>query len=404
MEPQQLHPPTSDHREVHAAEGGDEHGLLRGRPRRQQDRDPRAVEKLFGVKVARRPRRQPPGEVEAHGPVHRPAQGLEEGLRAARRRARSRSSSSRGCRRYARQEVQTDFRGAPFPDALTTSRSSRRRARRRRLTVGLRSTGGRNNQGRHHLSRFMGGGHKRLYRIIDFRRDKMDVPAKVAAIEYDPNRTARIALLHYADGEKRYILAPNGLEVGAQRRRPDPRRTSCPATRCPLKGIPLGTTIHNIELKRGNGGQLVRSAGAAAQLMAKEGELRAGAPALGRGPRGPHRVLRDDRPGRQPRARERLDRQGRPQPLAGPPPARPRRRDEPGRPPDGRRRRQDVRRTPPDLAVGLEDEGHQDPQQQADGRVHRPPPQGEGARERHGTFDQEGPVRRRPPHRRRWPR
>ena len=83
------------------------------------------------------------------------------------------------------------------------------------LTVGMRSTGGRNNQGRT-TSRFMGGGHKRLYRIIDFRRDKLNIPAKVATIEYDPNRTARIALLHYADGEKRYILAPNGLQVGAQ--------------------------------------------------------------------------------------------------------------------------------------------------------------------------------------------
>jgi len=137
------------------------------------------------------------------------------------------------------------------------------------LTVGLRSTGGRNSQGRQ-TSRFMGGGHKRLYRIIDFRRDKMDVPAKVAAIEYDPNRTARIALLHYADGEKRYILAPNGLEVGA-RVVSGPTADILPGNALPLKGIPLGTTIHNIELKRGRGGQLVRSAGTAAQLMAKEG-------------------------------------------------------------------------------------------------------------------------------------
>src|SRR5437773_1920082 len=137
------------------------------------------------------------------------------------------------------------------------------------LTVGLRSTGGRNSQGRI-TSRYMGGGHKRLYRIIDFRRDKMDVPAKVAAIEYDPNRTARIALLHYADGEKRYILAPNGLEVGA-RVVSGPAADILPGNALPLKGIPLGTTIHNLELKRGRGGQLVRSAGAAAQLMAKEG-------------------------------------------------------------------------------------------------------------------------------------
>lgn len=137
------------------------------------------------------------------------------------------------------------------------------------LTVGLRSSGGRNSQGRQ-TSRFMGGGHKRLYRIIDFRRDKMDVPARVAAIEYDPNRTARIALLHYVDGEKRYILAPNGLEVGA-RVVSGPSADILPGNALPLKGIPLGTTIHNIELKRGRGGQLVRSAGTAAQLMAKEG-------------------------------------------------------------------------------------------------------------------------------------
>ena len=137
------------------------------------------------------------------------------------------------------------------------------------LTVGLRSTGGRNNQGRL-TSRFMGGGHKRLYRIIDFRRDKMDIPARVAAIEYDPNRTARIALLHYADGEKRYILAPNGLTVGASVVS-GPTADILPGNALPLKGIPLGTTIHNIELKRGRGGQLVRSAGTAAQLMAKEG-------------------------------------------------------------------------------------------------------------------------------------
>jgi len=137
------------------------------------------------------------------------------------------------------------------------------------LTVGLRSTGGRNSQGRI-TSRYMGGGHKRLYRIIDFRRDKMGVPARVAAIEYDPNRSARIALLHYVDGEKRYILAPNGLEVGAQVVS-GPAADIIAGNALPLKGIPLGTTIHNLELKRGRGGQLVRSAGAAAQLMAKEG-------------------------------------------------------------------------------------------------------------------------------------
>jgi large subunit ribosomal protein L2 len=149
-------------------------------------------------------------------------------------------------------------------DEITTSRPEKS------LTVGLRSTGGRNSQGRV-TSRYMGGGHKRLYRIIDFRRDKMGVPARVASIEYDPNRSARIALLHYADGEKRYILAPNGLRVGS-RVMSGPAADILPGNALPLKGIPLGTTIHNIELKRGGGGQLVRSAGAAAQLMAKEGD------------------------------------------------------------------------------------------------------------------------------------
>src|SRR5229473_4643975 len=138
------------------------------------------------------------------------------------------------------------------------------------LTKGKPKTGGRSSNGRI-TSRFIGGGHKQKYREIDFRREKHGIPAKVAAIEYDPNRTARIALLNYADGEKRYILAPNGLEVGEQvisSRNADIK----PGNALPLKGIPLGTTIHNIELKRGCGGQLVRSAGAAAQLMAKEGE------------------------------------------------------------------------------------------------------------------------------------
>jgi len=158
--------------------------------------------------------------------------------------------------------------GRRFQTSLTFDEISAVRPEKS-LTVGMRSTGGRNNQGRV-TSRYMGGGHKRLYRLIDFRRDKMGVPAKVASIEYDPNRTARIALLHYADGEKRYILAPNGLTVGAQVVA-GPTADILPGNALPLRGIPLGTTIHNIELKRGRGGQLVRSAGAAAQLMAKEG-------------------------------------------------------------------------------------------------------------------------------------
>jgi large subunit ribosomal protein L2 len=137
------------------------------------------------------------------------------------------------------------------------------------LTEGKSSTGGRNNTGRI-TSRFRGGGHKQRYRLIDFKRDKIGVPAKVAAIEYDPNRTARIALLHYVDGEKRYILAPDGLAVGTTivaSRNADIK----PGNSLTLRFIPPGTTIHNVELKKGKGGQLVRSAGVAAQLMAKDG-------------------------------------------------------------------------------------------------------------------------------------
>jgi large subunit ribosomal protein L2 len=158
--------------------------------------------------------------------------------------------------------------GRRFQTSLTFEEISEKRPEKS-LTAGMRSTGGRNSQGRV-TSRYMGGGHKRLYRIIDFRRDKVGVPARVAAIEYDPNRTARIALLHYVDGEKRYILAPNGLNVGAEVVA-GPAADILPGNALPLRGIPLGTTIHNLELKRGRGGQLVRSAGASAQLMAKEG-------------------------------------------------------------------------------------------------------------------------------------
>ncbi len=137
------------------------------------------------------------------------------------------------------------------------------------LVVPLKRSGGRNNQGRMTI-RHRGGGHKRMYRIIDFRRDKRDMPAKVAAIEYDPNRSARIALLHYRDGQKRYILAPDKLAVGMTVIAGEGAEIQA-GNALPLKRIPLGMTVHNIELKRGAGGRLVRSAGTAAQLMAREG-------------------------------------------------------------------------------------------------------------------------------------
>ncbi|MGH2610428.1 MAG: 50S ribosomal protein L2 [Tepidiformaceae bacterium] len=129
---------------------------------------------------------------------------------------------------------------------------------------------GRNSQGRITV-RNRGGGHRRLYRIIDWKRDKAGVPGKVASIEYDPNRTARIALVHYADGEKRYILAPNGLTVGATVMS-GPTAEVRVGNTLPLANMPTGTQIHNIELTPGRGGQMVRSAGVSAQLMAKEGE------------------------------------------------------------------------------------------------------------------------------------
>jgi large subunit ribosomal protein L2 len=140
----------------------------------------------------------------------------------------------------------------------------------KRLIEPLRKSGGRNNRGRI-TTRHRGGGTKRNYRVIDFKRNKPGVVARVAAIEYDPNRSARIALLHYSDGEKRYILAPNGLNVG------DPVMSGPTAeirvgNALPLRVIPLGSQIHNVELQIGRGGVMVRSAGASAQLMAKEGD------------------------------------------------------------------------------------------------------------------------------------
>ena len=134
----------------------------------------------------------------------------------------------------------------------------------------LRRSGGRNNSG-HITMRRRGGGHKRMYRIIDFKRNKPGVPATVATIEYDPNRSARIALLHYVDGDKRYILAPNGLKVG-DRLEAGTGVEIRVGNAMPLKEIPLGSTVHNVELKIGKGGQLARSAGAFMQLMAKDGD------------------------------------------------------------------------------------------------------------------------------------
>jgi large subunit ribosomal protein L2 len=141
----------------------------------------------------------------------------------------------------------------------------------RSLIISLRKKGGRNAYGRVTV-RHQGGGNKRYIRLVDFKREKYSIPARVAAIEYDPNRTARLALLHYADGEKRYILAPLGLKVGDSVVS-GPDAEIRPGNSLPIANIPVGTMVHNIEVKEGKGGQLVRSAGGAAQLLAKEGDF-----------------------------------------------------------------------------------------------------------------------------------
>jgi large subunit ribosomal protein L2 len=158
----------------------------------------------------------------------------------------------------------TRFQTVPLFDEITTQEPYKP------LVEPLHSTGGRNNAG-HLTSWWRGGGHKRMYRIIDFKRNKFDIPAKVSTIEYDPNRSARIALLTYADGEKRYILHPIGLTVGTTIVAGD-NVDILPGNSLPLKSIPLGTLVHNVELRPGRGGQIARSAGSGVQVVAREGE------------------------------------------------------------------------------------------------------------------------------------
>jgi len=168
-----------------------------------------------------------------------------------------------GIRQFKPVTAATRFRSVSDFDEITRSEPERS------LLEPLRRTGGRNNKG-HITTRHQGGGHKRRYRRIDFRRDKFGVPAKVKAIEYDPNRTCRIALVVYADGEKRYILHPRGLAVG-DTVVSGPGVDIRTGNALPLFEVPLGTTVHNVELKIGRGGQLCRAAGTSAQVVAKEG-------------------------------------------------------------------------------------------------------------------------------------
>ena len=161
--------------------------------------------------------------------------------------------------------------GVRFKTSATFEELTKKARPEKSLVKGKKTSGGRNNKGEITIW-FRGGGHKRRYRVVDFKRyDKVGVPAKVASVQYDPNRSARIALLHYADGEKRYILWADKLEVGATVMAGEDAEIN-PGNALPLSAIPLGTVIHNVELKIGKGGQMVRSAGASAQLMAKDGD------------------------------------------------------------------------------------------------------------------------------------
>lgn len=173
-----------------------------------------------------------------------------------------------------------DMSGASFEEITRTKPE-------KSLVSGLRKSGGRNFRGKITI-RHRGGGHKRRYREIDFRRDKTGIPARVASIEYDPNRSARIALLNYADGEKRYIIAPLGLRVG-DTVLSDNRTEIRPGNVMPLRNMPMGTQVHNIELQPGRGGQLARAAGTSAQVIAKEGEY-----AILRLPSGEERLVRQE--------------------------------------------------------------------------------------------------------------
>ena len=167
------------------------------------------------------------------------------------------------------KKLKPNTAGTRFKSNYTFDEISRSKPEKS-LTISLKKSGGRNNHGRV-TARHIGGGHKRRYRIIDFKRDKAGISAKVFSIEYDPNRSARIALLHYVDGEKRYILAPIGLKVGDKVVSGSGSDISI-GNALPLKEMPLGSFVHNVELKPGKGGQLGRSAGVALQVMAKEGD------------------------------------------------------------------------------------------------------------------------------------
>src|SRR5438270_13306126 len=245
---------------------------LPGRPRRQQAGD-RARDRgaLRGAgregRVGQHPARARQGQAPRHARRTGPDQELEESRRDPGRRAepaRPLREFVMPVRKYKPTSTGRRFMSTSSFEEITTDTPEKS------LLEALPKAAGRNNQGKITV-RHQGGGYKKVYRKIDFKRDKHGIPGKVATIEYDPNRSARIALINYRDGEKRYILAPLGLKVG------DPIESGPEApvrigNAIPLSGIPVGSTIHNIEVALGRGGQLVRSAGASAQLLAKEGD------------------------------------------------------------------------------------------------------------------------------------
>ena len=244
----------------------------------------------------------------------------------AREQKPSKKESVMGVKQYKPTSPGRRFQTVSDFAEITTSKPEKS------LLAPLHKKAGRNNKGRITV-RHQGGGNKRRYRIIDFKRNKDGVPAKVATVEYDPNRSARIALLHYVDGEKRYILHPKGLKVGDMVVS-GPEADIKPGNALPLANIPVGTLIHAVELQPGKGAALARSAGTSIQLMGKEGKY-----AILRMPSSD--LPRDRWRSRQRRACQHPHRQGRPQPLEGHPPDRPRHRHEPGRPPARRWRRQE---------------------------------------------------------------
>jgi large subunit ribosomal protein L2 len=250
----------------------------------------------------------------------------------------------------------------------------------KKLTEGLTKKGGRNNTGRI-TARRIGGGSKRLYRIVDFKRRKWDVPATVERIEYDPNRTAFIALIKYEDGEQAYILAPQRLAVGDTVEAPAPRSTSSRATRCRSPGMPIGTIVHNVEMKPGKGGQIARSAGTYAQFVGRDGgyaQIRLGSGEL--------RAVRQEcmatvgavsNPDNQ---NQNFGKAGRTR-WTGQAPVGARRGDEPDRSPAWRRRRPHLGRPSSGHALGQADQGPPHPQEQADRQVHHPlAPRAQGKR------------------------